>query len=190
MIGNPITRPAQSHNADGAMEYGLESADLLKIRKDAGVKDPFWIPRPGWKPGILLSRIPFWQKKSGISKKEVQELSSKKDESQAIVVSEQVDPVAKRLEATSRYFKRLGSLGFWGQLLCIIVAAVILSFLLPSLGGGGITSPATFYATTGGIVASFLSVFWSFGYIRLSDRLNKTANDPSKIEANYELLQF
>ncbi|MFS8010767.1 hypothetical protein Hanom_Chr14g01300901 [Helianthus anomalus] len=105
--------------------------------------------------------------------REVQELSSKKDESQAIVVSEQVDPVAKRLEATSRYFKRLGSLGFWGQLLCIIVAAVILLCI--------IVSPATFYATTGGIVASFLSVFWSFGYIRLSDRLNKTANDPSKV---------
>lgn len=86
--------------------------------------------------------------------------------------------VAKRLEATSRYFKRLGSLGFWGQLVCTIVAAVILSFSVVITGK--ITSPATFYATSGGIVAAFLSVFWSFGYIRLSDRLRKTANDPSK----------
>ncbi|KAI7740166.1 hypothetical protein M8C21_013866 [Ambrosia artemisiifolia] len=86
--------------------------------------------------------------------------------------------VAKRLEATSRYFKRLGSLGFWGQLVCTIVAAVILSFSVVITGK--ITSPATFYATAGGIVAAFLSVFWSFGYIRLSDRLKKTANDPSK----------
>ncbi|KAF5760339.1 hypothetical protein HanRHA438_Chr16g0764181 [Helianthus annuus] len=86
--------------------------------------------------------------------------------------------VAKRLEATSRYFKRLGSLGFWGQLVCTIVAAVILSFSVVITGK--ITSPATFYATAGGIVAGFLSVFWSFGYIRLSDRLKKTANDPSK----------
>ncbi|KAD2393130.1 hypothetical protein R6Q59_012784 [Mikania micrantha] len=86
--------------------------------------------------------------------------------------------VAKRLESTSRYFKRLGSLGFWGQLVCTIVSAVILSFSVVITGR--ITSPATFYATAGGIVAAFLSVFWSFGYIRLSDRLQKTANDPSK----------
>ncbi|KAJ0677326.1 hypothetical protein HanRHA438_Chr12g0539491 [Helianthus annuus] len=144
MIGNPITRPAQSHNADGAMEYGLESADLLKIRKDAGVKDPFWIPRPGWKPDdspvqdpILAKEIRNLQEVISNIKREVQELSSKKDESQAIVVSEQVDPVAKRLEATSRYFERLGSLGFWGQLLCIIVAAVILSFSVVITEGGG-----------------------------------------------------
>ncbi|XP_076938425.1 protein TIC 21, chloroplastic-like [Bidens hawaiensis] len=86
--------------------------------------------------------------------------------------------VAKRLEATSRYFKRLGSLGFWGQLVCTIVAAVILSFSVVITGK--ITSPATFYSTAGGIVAAFLSVFWSFGYIRLSERLKKTANDPAK----------
>lgn len=86
--------------------------------------------------------------------------------------------VAKRLETTSRYFKRLGSLGFWGQLVCTIVAAVILSFSV--VVTGKITSPATFYSTSGGILAGFLSVFWSFGYIRLSDRLRKTATDPSK----------
>ncbi|KAI3803723.1 hypothetical protein L1987_31884 [Smallanthus sonchifolius] len=89
-----------------------------------------------------------------------------------------LDQVAKRLESTSRYFKRLGSLGFWGQLVCTIVAAVILSFSVVITGK--ITSPATFYATSGGIAAAFLSVFWSFGYIRLSDRLRKTINDPSK----------
>ncbi|KAK6159280.1 hypothetical protein DH2020_006594 [Rehmannia glutinosa] len=86
--------------------------------------------------------------------------------------------VSKRLEKTSRYFKRLGSFGFWGQLVCTIVAAVILSFSIVITGR--ITSPATFYATAGGIAAAFISVFWSFGYIRLSDKLRKTANDPSK----------
>ncbi|XP_021892256.1 protein TIC 21, chloroplastic [Carica papaya] len=86
--------------------------------------------------------------------------------------------VAKRLESTSRYFKRLGSLGFWGQLVCTVVAAVILSFSVVITGK--ITSPATFYATAGGIAAAFISVFWSFGYIRLSEKLRKTANDPSK----------
>ncbi|KAE8698591.1 Protein TIC 21 [Hibiscus syriacus] len=86
--------------------------------------------------------------------------------------------VAKRLESTSRYFKRLGNLGFWGQLVCTLVSAVILSFSVVITGK--ITSPATFYATASGIVAAFISVFWSFGYIRLSEKLKRTANDPSK----------
>ncbi|KAH0448620.1 hypothetical protein IEQ34_022420 [Dendrobium chrysotoxum] len=86
--------------------------------------------------------------------------------------------VAKRLENTSRYFKRLGSFGFWGQLVCTVVSAVIISF--SSIVTGKVTSPVTFYATAGGIAAAFVSVFWSFGYIRLSERLRKTANDPTK----------
>ncbi|KAJ4716240.1 protein TIC 21, chloroplastic-like [Melia azedarach] len=86
--------------------------------------------------------------------------------------------VAKRLENTSRYFKRLGGLGFWGQLVCTVVAAVILSFSV--VVTGKITSPATFYSTAAGIAAAFISVFWSFGYIRLSEKLRKTATDPSK----------
>ncbi|KAL3755923.1 hypothetical protein ACJRO7_002900 [Eucalyptus globulus] len=39
------------HNADGAMEYWLESANLVEVRKAAGVEDPYWTPPPGWKPG-------------------------------------------------------------------------------------------------------------------------------------------
>lgn len=39
------------HNADGAMEYWLESADLINIRKKAGVQDPYWTPLLGWKLG-------------------------------------------------------------------------------------------------------------------------------------------
>ncbi|KAK7822851.1 protein tic 21 [Quercus suber] len=68
--------------------------------------------------------------------------------------------------------------GFWGQLVCTVVAAVILSFSV--VVTGKVSSPATFYATAGGIAAAFISVFWSFGYIRLSDKLRRTANDPSK----------
>ncbi|GER36941.1 translocon at inner membrane of chloroplasts 21 [Striga asiatica] len=86
--------------------------------------------------------------------------------------------VSMRLEKTSRYFKRLGSFGFWAQLVSTFVAAVILSF--STVITGKVTSPATFYATAGGIAAAFISVFWSFGYIRLSVKLRKTANDPSK----------
>ncbi|WZZ12758.1 hypothetical protein YC2023_105847 [Brassica napus] len=87
--------------------------------------------------------------------------------------------VAKRLEKTSRYFKRLGSVGFWGQLVSTLVAAVILSFSVAVTGKP--TSPATFYATASGIAAAFVSVFWSFGYIRLSERLRRTAADPAKV---------
>ncbi|XP_075493769.1 protein TIC 21, chloroplastic-like [Primulina tabacum] len=86
--------------------------------------------------------------------------------------------VSKRLEYTSRHFKRLGSFGFWAQLICSIVAGVILSF--STVITGKVTSPATFYATAGGIAAAFISVFWSFGHIRLADRLRRTADNPSK----------
>lgn len=46
---------------------------------------------------------------------------------------------------------------------------------------GKISSPATFYATAGGIAAAFVSVFWSFGYIRLAEKLKSTAGEPSKV---------
>ncbi|PQQ04318.1 hypothetical protein Pyn_31231 [Prunus yedoensis var. nudiflora] len=46
------------HNADGAMEYWLESADLFDIRKQAGVQDPYWTPLPGWAPGDDPTRDP------------------------------------------------------------------------------------------------------------------------------------
>ncbi|KAF5751177.1 hypothetical protein HS088_TW02G00187 [Tripterygium wilfordii] len=95
--------------------------------------------------------------------------------------------VSKRLENSSRYFKRLGNLGFWGQLVCTVVSAVILSFSV--VVTGKISSPATFYATAGGIAAAFISVFWSFGYIRLSDKLWRTANGPSKAPPRADVLK-
>ncbi|CAN6451005.1 unnamed protein product [Victoria cruziana] len=95
--------------------------------------------------------------------------------------------VSKRLESTSRYFKRLGNLGFWGQLVCTVVAAVILAFSVVITGK--VTSPATFYATAGGIAAAFLSVFWSFGYVRLSHRLRRAANDPTEAPPRVEVVR-
>ncbi|KAG0484200.1 hypothetical protein HPP92_008279 [Vanilla planifolia] len=65
--------------------------------------------------------------------------------------------VSKRLENTSRYFKQLGSIGFWGQLVCTLVSAVILSF--SSLVTGKMTTPITFYTTAAGIAAAFVSPF-------------------------------
>ncbi|KAK7256971.1 hypothetical protein RIF29_30614 [Crotalaria pallida] len=44
------------HNAEGAMEYWLESADLADLRKEAGVQDPYWTPPPGWKLGDSMTQ--------------------------------------------------------------------------------------------------------------------------------------
>lgn len=96
--------------------------------------------------------------------------------------------VAKRLERTAGYFKRLGNLGFWGQLVCTVVAAVILAFSVVITGQA--TSPVSTYLTAGGIAAAFLSVFWSFGYIRLSQRLRDTINDPTKVFHNFITFSF
>eukprot|EP01018_Ginkgo_biloba_P002388 Gb_27120 [translate_table: standard] len=100
---------------------------------------------------------------------------------------EKLAQVSKRLESTARYFKRLGGLGFWGQLVCTVVSAVILAFSV--FVNGSATSPVTFYLTAGGIAAAFLSVFWSFGYIRLADRLRRTANDPAKAPPRAEVVK-
>ncbi|GAY62568.1 hypothetical protein CUMW_218860 [Citrus unshiu] len=83
------------HNADGAMEYWLESADLVNIRKQAGVQDPYWTPPLGWKPGDNPAQDPVCarelkQVKEEIAKlrMEMQDLLSKKHEdNQAIVAT-------------------------------------------------------------------------------------------------------
>ncbi|KAF7078768.1 hypothetical protein CFC21_083149 [Triticum aestivum] len=97
-----------------------------------------------------------------------------------------LEQVIKRLEKTARYFKNLGTLGFWSQLVCTFVSAGILSF--STVVTGKVTSPFTFYTTAAGVAAAFISVFWSFGYIRLSERLRKTASAPAKIYFRYGFL--
>lgn len=62
--------------------------------------------------------------------------------------------------------------------MCTTVSAGILSF--SAVATGNATSPFTFYATGLGIVAAFMSVFRSFGYIRLSKTLRRTATEPAK----------
>ncbi|KDO49950.1 hypothetical protein CISIN_1g040011mg, partial [Citrus sinensis] len=82
------------HNADGAMEYWLESADLVNVRKQAGVQDPYWTPPPGWKPGDNPAQDPvcaaeFKQLKEDLAKirMEMQELFSKKQEDNLAIVA-------------------------------------------------------------------------------------------------------
>ncbi|CDP05355.1 unnamed protein product [Coffea canephora] len=67
------------HNADGAMEYWLESADLVKIRQDAGVNDPYWIPPPGWKPGDCPTQDPICAKELRLLKEEISHLKREID---------------------------------------------------------------------------------------------------------------
>ncbi|KAL5744242.1 hypothetical protein ACOSQ2_027358 [Xanthoceras sorbifolium] len=82
------------HNADGAMEYWLESADLVNIRKEAGVQDPYWTPPPGWSPGDNPTQDPVCarelkQLKEEIAKmsRDIQDLLSKKQEDDMAIVT-------------------------------------------------------------------------------------------------------
>ncbi|KAL3521208.1 hypothetical protein ACH5RR_019357 [Cinchona calisaya] len=53
-----ISRFQRCYNADGVIMYWLESADLVDVRKKAGVADAFWIPPPGWKQGACTAGCP------------------------------------------------------------------------------------------------------------------------------------
>uniref|UniRef100_A0A0D9VD45 Protein TIC 21, chloroplastic n=1 Tax=Leersia perrieri TaxID=77586 RepID=A0A0D9VD45_9ORYZ len=97
------------------------------------------------------------------------------------------EQVVKRLGKTARYFKNLGTLGFWSQLVSTVVSAGILSF--STVITGNVTAPFTFYATAAGVAAGFISVFWSFGYIRLSERLRKTASEPAKAPPRADVIK-
>ncbi|KAK9758394.1 hypothetical protein RND81_01G226700 [Saponaria officinalis] len=52
-------RFCRRHNPEGAMEYWMESADLVHVRKREGIEDPFWVPPPGWKPGDCPTHDPL-----------------------------------------------------------------------------------------------------------------------------------
>uniref|UniRef100_A0A0D9VWY8 PTC1-like winged helix-turn-helix domain-containing protein n=1 Tax=Leersia perrieri TaxID=77586 RepID=A0A0D9VWY8_9ORYZ len=80
------------HNADGAMEYWLEPAELAEVRRQAGVSDPYWVPPPGWKPGDDVSSV------AGdlLVKKKVEELA------------EEVDGVKRGIEQLSSNLVQLG----------------------------------------------------------------------------------
>ncbi|WVZ79291.1 hypothetical protein U9M48_026889 [Paspalum notatum var. saurae] len=95
--------------------------------------------------------------------------------------------VSKKLEKTAQYFKNLGTLGFWSQLVCTTVSAGILSF--SAVATGNVTAPFTFCATAVGIVVAFISVFRSFGYIRLSERLKRTASEPTKAPPRVDVVK-
>jgi len=66
------------HNSEGAMEYWLEHASLMELRKAAGVEDPSWIPPEGWKAGDKLPDR-NWQLYSGMTSSEAAEMENLKE---------------------------------------------------------------------------------------------------------------
>lgn len=79
------------------------------------------------------------------------------------------EPARKNLANAAAACRRFGWLSFWTQLVLSVVSAIILLFSVAftSLNGPSISLWLTLF----GVVAGFLSTFWSFGYTRLSKRL-------------------
>ncbi|KAG8638516.1 hypothetical protein MANES_14G037800v8 [Manihot esculenta] len=88
------------HNAEGAMEYWLEKADLVDIRREAGVQDPYWTPPPGWKTGDNPTQDPLCAREIRNLKEEIAKLKrdmeeqlSKKHEEELAIVTSQISSV-------------------------------------------------------------------------------------------------
>ncbi|XP_018815830.2 protein DYAD [Juglans regia] len=79
------------HNAEGAMEYWLESAELVNVRKEAGVQDSYWTPPPGWKPGDNPSQDPVCARELRALKEEIAKM---KKDMQELVTKEQEENLA------------------------------------------------------------------------------------------------
>ncbi|KAG2312451.1 hypothetical protein Bca4012_027003 [Brassica carinata] len=84
----------RKHNADGAMEFWLESSDLVNLRKEAGVEDPYWTPPLGWKLGDSPTQDPVCAGqirdiRQGLAslKREMEKLTSKKEEEELAIMA-------------------------------------------------------------------------------------------------------
>ncbi|KAB5564340.1 hypothetical protein DKX38_004394 [Salix brachista] len=94
------------HNADGAMEYWLEKADLVDIRKEAGVQDPYWTPPPGWKPSDNPSQDPVCARDIKELREEIAKIkgemktmvSKKQGEELAMVAAPNYSPTSQDME--------------------------------------------------------------------------------------------
>ncbi|KAG2280861.1 hypothetical protein Bca52824_052081 [Brassica carinata] len=85
----------RKHNADGAMEYWLESSDLVNLRKEAGVEDPYWTPPLGWKLGDSPTQDPVCagdirdirEGLASLKSREMEKLTSKKEEEELAIMT-------------------------------------------------------------------------------------------------------
>ncbi|XP_075480015.1 protein DYAD-like [Primulina tabacum] len=84
------------HNADGAMEYWLESADLVNVRRDAGITDPYWVPPPGWKPGDSPTQDPICANEIKLLKDNISNI--KRDHLKLVATNKQLEEEIVKLK--------------------------------------------------------------------------------------------
>lgn len=89
-----------------------------------------------------------------------------------------VSEVARQnLKKAANSCRRYGWISFWVQLVLNSVAAVVLLFSLAFTSQNG--PSISLYLTFFGILLGFLSIFWSFGYVRLSRKLRAFLEAPN-----------
>ncbi|GAB4854615.1 hypothetical protein Ancab_023197 [Ancistrocladus abbreviatus] len=97
------------HNPEGAMEYWLENAELMNLRKEAGIDDPYWTPPPGWKPGDSPTKetscareIKLLKEQIANMNREIEELlNSKQQNSQVMIAPTGSDAVGQKIDINS-----------------------------------------------------------------------------------------
>ncbi|XP_057970202.1 protein AMEIOTIC 1 homolog isoform X2 [Malania oleifera] len=102
------------YNPNGVMEYWLESADLVNIRLEAGVQDPYWIPPSTWKPGsgpsedlVLSEELKLLKAEMEKTKRDVQELISKRQEEDRLNMKPNASSPNRKLKLDHSTFSRL-----------------------------------------------------------------------------------
>ncbi|CAK7328563.1 unnamed protein product [Dovyalis caffra] len=74
------------YNTQGIMEYWLESADLVKIKQEAGVPDPNYVPPSWWRPGsasrdsVSAEELTLLKEEVAKMKRDMEELVSNNQE--------------------------------------------------------------------------------------------------------------
>ncbi|KAE9608628.1 hypothetical protein Lal_00020874 [Lupinus albus] len=91
-----IDRFRRWFNTNGIMEYWLESADLDKVRQEAGVQNPFWMPPSTFRAGSAPSQdtdssgeLKLLKIEMAQMKKDMQELIAKKQDKNEINLLEE-----------------------------------------------------------------------------------------------------
>lgn len=94
--------------------------------------------------------------------------------------AEDLSPVLRRLDSAGRAFSRVGTLGFWTQLILTTVSAVIVVFSIIYRQAAQLNTELGLYLNLFGLCMGYLGVFWAVSYGRLSRKLRKAVgtNDP------------
>ena len=100
-----------------------------------------------------------------------------------------LDAAQKKMAHASKQFRKLGYFGFWSQLVLSVVSAVILVFSVAFTTTSQTSAGPGLYLTLFGILAGFFSMFWSFGYTRISRRLRKGAFQISEAPARAQVVR-